>query len=106
MADILTLEQARDALGWPAGSHAADEADLSADYIPAVTEILAADHTIPDVVPRTVVIVAKRLIARLWNADHQGTGGERPGGTPAAPAQLTDEDLRMMAPYRTMGGFA
>lgn len=105
MADILTLAQARSALGWSAGSHTADEADLSTIYIPATTEVLSAAHTIPATVPQSVVIVAKRILSRLWNYDHQGTGGARPDGT-ASPTDLSEEDLLLLQPYRTMGGFA
>lgn len=170
MADILTLAQARSALGWSAGSHTADEADLTATYIPAVTQIIEAPamcgrmvdrreswrtdaaspittpwatgaikyvmsadgvaltfsgtvstvtvtdalYTAGDEVtitagglptPTPVVIVAKRILSRLWNADHQGTGGARPDGT-ASPTDLTEEDLLLLQPYRTLGGFA
>jgi len=105
MADILTLAQARSALGWQAATHTADEADLTATYIPAVTEIIEAGHTIPASVPVTVVLVAKRILARLWNYDHQGA--ERPGGGPtSAPAQPTSEDMDLLVPYLTMAGFA
>jgi hypothetical protein len=104
MADILTLAQARSALGWPDSQHQGDSAELTATYIPAVTEIISAHHTIPVSVPVTVVLVAKRLLARLWNYDQQGS--ERTTGTPYPPAQVTAEDLLLLAPYLTMDGFA
>ena len=42
MADILTLAEARAALGWTPNQHQADDADLEATYIPAVTETIEA----------------------------------------------------------------
>jgi hypothetical protein len=40
MADILTLPEARAALGWGSSQHQGDDADLTATYIPAVTQIV------------------------------------------------------------------
>ena len=107
MSDILTLADARLALGWSAPfTNAAANTDLAELYVPAVVELFESNLTVPDPTPAVVRILARRILARLWNADHQGTGGERPSGTPASPARFTDEDLLMAAPWLTLGGFA
>lgn len=169
MADILTLSQARLGLGWPPGSHPADDADLVATYIPAVTQIIESPaacgrmldrleswrtdaaspittpwttgtikrvvsasgvsltftgtattvtitdsrYTAGDTVtitagglptPCPVIVVARRVLARMWNADHQGSGSDqRPGGN---PTKLTDVDLAELGVYLLVGGFA
>lgn len=40
MADLLTLDQARTALGWAPGTHSDQDADLKAIWIPMVTEAI------------------------------------------------------------------
>ena len=106
VADILTVDEARAALGWAGSSNLDHSAELSTLYIPAVTEILTAEVGTLTPVPAAVALVARRMLNRLWNADHQGTGGQRPDGTASAPGQLTAEDLLLIGPYRLLGGFA
>ena len=169
MADILTLAQARSALGWKAASHTSDEAELTALYIPAVTQAIenvcgrmadrreswrtddvaplttpwaaatikavtvgsyklagwtftAPTLTITDSyytagdevtvvagglpTPATILLVARRVLASTWNADHQGTGGARPDGSASVTVALSPRDFDELEPYRIVGGFA
>lgn len=170
MADILTLAQARAALGWPDASHTADDAELSTLYIPAVTQavehvcgrmvdrreswrtddtaplttpwavatikaVSVGDYKLPvtgwsfsaptltitdsyytagDVVtviagglptPAGITLVARRVLAAKWNADHQGTGGARPDSTASITVALSAQDMQDLDPWRIVGGF-
>lgn len=172
MADMLTLAQARSALGWKAGTLTENDADLTALYIPAVTRAIekkcgrmvdrreswstddASPLTTPwssatiksvsingrvttgytfvaptltitdsgyvagdEVVviagglptPTELVLVARRVLRRTWNADHTqegGSGARGQQGTPPARVVLTADDMSDMVDYRWIGGFA
>lgn len=180
MADILDLADARDALGWKPGTLTENDADLTALYIPAVTEaitnecgrmedrrdvwrtdnpspittpwsgtetvrsvringtlaestdwsyashvltITAGWYTAGDEVtitaagvdtPALVKVIARRILRRVWNADHPQTGGnsqrqQNTGASAASPRiVLSDDEQRALWPYsqRRIGGFA
>lgn len=109
MADVLTLAQARDALGWRPGQNLERDPELSALYIPAVSAAFEAEFTVPAEVPPLVVLVAGRVLKRAWNADHQGTsaaGGRQGQPQPAAKDLITDGDRATLWHLRTLGGFA
>ena len=46
MTDILTLAQARSALGWPDGAHTEHDTELSTIWIPLVTEVFESSRVV------------------------------------------------------------
>lgn len=53
MTDILTLAQARAALGWSLGQYTDRDADLTAVYIPLVTELIESPRVVGPLATRT-----------------------------------------------------
>ncbi len=175
MADILDIDQARDALGWKDQQNRDRDTELTTYYLPAVTEaienecgrmvdrrdtwrtdnpspittpwdgtadvrmvringtlatssdwsftdgvltITAGWYTAGDEVtvtaadvptPATATMVARRVLRRAYNADHQGNGtqGNRPN-QPQPKIVLSEDDRLALWPYskRAVEGFA
>jgi hypothetical protein len=58
-------------------------------------------------VPPDVLLVARRVLKRAWNADRQGVGqGGRSGAAQTPRVTLTEDDLTTLNPYLLIGGFA
>lgn len=55
--------------------------------------------------PADVLLVARRILKRAWNADHQGTAVQRQG-QPQSKVMLSADDEATLEPYWQMGGFA
>lgn len=88
MADLLTLAQARSALGWQNGAHANDEAELMALYVPAVTEAIESP------------LVCGRMVDRreCWRTDNPS-----PITTPWSAAGATIKSVQING--RTTTGY-
>lgn len=75
MADILTLAEARAALGWSEGQHLDRDADLTADWLPLITELIES--------PRVCGKIADRV-------EHWRTTRTAPLTTPWAAGTVTE----------------
>lgn len=111
---VLTIDQAKAATG-KSSFTAADEQQLAAEYIPALTDMLLIrckdSVTSGETWPSGVVLAAKDILRQQWAADHQGY---RPqvGGMPDSDTMdlggwvISRRAYGWLQDYLRAGGFA